>query len=448
METVQDPAGSPYKIQWLTPYSLVYALLGGCWALFGPMNAGRAAMLVIGILWITAIHLTAYHRNRPSAGAVLASMFFFSHLLYWGFYSFVLGLPAFLVWFHVSGRTPSREFSLREAAVWLGAGLLLYFTHVLWFLAGVAWLLIRSAVLRVPVRSALLRLSYVLPVLVLVGIWLPLFSGSAMAGRAMWWTIPPVRLFTSWLPDAALGGLRGPVEYVFLCVVGGWILLAVWQNRKDLGTAVDRELLLAAIMFFLFAVLLPGKFMTTIRFAQRWAPVGMIMLILAMPVPRIKPYLAQVAALIVVGTFCAVTCATWIVFEQKEMSGLEDALQALPERQRVIGLDMVGRSELIESRPFIQVFAYAQVLRGGRLNFSFAEFVPSLTVYKEPFKTPWTHGLEWYPHRVKKKDLKYFDYALINGSRRIHDISGSMGLLVPVTHTGRWRLYRVTGFER
>src|SRR4030042_2228758 len=50
-EALSQP-DSPYRIQWLTPYSLVYAVLGGRWVAFGPENAGRIGMLLLALLWI------------------------------------------------------------------------------------------------------------------------------------------------------------------------------------------------------------------------------------------------------------------------------------------------------------------------------------------------------------------------------------------------------------
>src|SRR5262245_48052314 len=66
VETVGHP-DSPYTIQWFTPYALVYSLLGAAWAVVGPLHAGRVAMLAIGFLWVTAIHLLAASRGRSPA---------------------------------------------------------------------------------------------------------------------------------------------------------------------------------------------------------------------------------------------------------------------------------------------------------------------------------------------------------------------------------------------
>src|SRR5262245_39040015 len=53
LTALADPEGA-YRIQWLTPYSAVYAVLGAAWALSTPVNAGRLAVLALGVLWTLA----------------------------------------------------------------------------------------------------------------------------------------------------------------------------------------------------------------------------------------------------------------------------------------------------------------------------------------------------------------------------------------------------------
>ncbi len=457
IETLKDPTGSPYTIQWYTPRFLSYLFLAGSWGLFGAMNTGRVAMLAIGLLWIVAIHLIARQRNRSAAAATLASAFFFNHTVYWGFYSFAVGWPAFLLWFYLTTEKPAEKLSVAQGLAWLGAGLLLYMSHVLWFIAGIAWLLMYTLVFRSPVRVAVARMAYLVPLIVAVAVWYPLLSHSTMATPALWGTDPLSRLSFEWLTDAALGGLRSfsltetqsafsprlDWEALFLALVLAWILLSIWQNRKEIRAKVDWELLLAAGMFFVFVLVLPDKYMNTIRFANRWMPITMMLLLLALPAPTLRPVWRQGVALLLVAAFCVPVSLGWLRFEKKELSGLPDALQALPDSPRLLGLNLVQQSEIIKGYPFIQIFAYGQVMKGGILNFSFAEFSPCLVVYKDRFMRPWTGGLEWFPDRVKESDLNYFNYLILNGTEQTHNAARAKERLKPVTSHGRWRLYEI-----
>jgi len=452
LETIADPGHSPYRIQWFTPYSLSYLLLGASWAVFGAMSAGRIAMLVIGLLWTLAIHLTANARDRSAASATLASLFFFNHIVYWGFYSFALGWPAFLLWIHVTTRDTSGDsssctaagtISSRECFIWIGAALLLYLSHVLWLVVGIAWFVVYSVVFRKPLRAVIIRAAYLAPVIVAVALWYPRLTQSTMDTPALWAAGPLSRLSFTWLTDAALGGIRGPTESIALGLALGWVLVSLVQRGREFWAATDRALLLAAGFLFVLVLILPDKYMNTIRFDQRWLPPAVILLLLAVPPPRTKPLLRQALALAVVAAFSMTTSLVWLKFERVELSGLRGSLGALPENPRVLGLSMLPESELIEGKPFVQTFAYSQVLKGGGLNFTFAEFPSCLVVYKKPKPPPWSAGLEWFPERVKESDLNYFDFALINGDEQLHLVTEKQPRLRPVTREGRWRLYRI-----
>jgi len=443
LETLADPAASPYRIQWFTPYSLSYVLLGWSWGIFGAANAGTMAMLAIGILWVLAIHLTASTRNRSTAAATLGCLFIFNHVVSWGFYSFAVGWPVFLLWFALVGQEPPRGFSPRDCLVWLCAGLLLYMSHVLWFAVGVGWLLLRSLVFRTSLKGLGIRLAYLIPVGAAVWIWYPALASSSMSTPALWTRSAFERLSLDWFTDAALGGIHGWAEPLVICGVLAWIPVALLHNRENLKALIDWELLLASLAFFILALALPDKYMNTIQFGVRWMPESVVLLLLALPAPNVRPYLEQVFSLAVVAGFCVAVSTAWMNVQRYELSGLTEALAALPAAPRVLGLDFVRHSRFVKGWPFIQTFAYAQVFKGGTLNFSFAEFSPCLVVYKRPFRRPWTGGLEWVPGRLKESDLDFFDFALVGGNEKVHGTTLANSRMKAVTKDGVWRLYRI-----
>jgi hypothetical protein len=444
-EALADPGG-PYRIQWLTPYLLGYLPLSLAWHLSPNEAAGRAAMLILAGLWTLAIHWLAFERGRATAAAILASALFFNHVTYWGFYSFVVGWPIFVLWFLLTTRSGATRFQRRDVPLYLGAAALLYVSHALWLAAGLAWLLVRSVVARIPPRTLALQLASVSPVLVVAVIWYRQLSGFSSPTR--WIVTPSARLSFSWIVDSTFGSLHGPLESAMVVVLALWVALGLYQHRDRLAARLDRDLCLAAGLFFALALVLPQLHQNTIAFASRWQPLAAVALLLGVPAPTWDRRLLNASALAMVAVFILVTSLAWLRFEREDWAGLPESLAALPANQKVIGLDYVKTSLIVRGRPFLQGFAYAQVVRGGQLNFSFAEFAPMGVVYKTPRPRLWTRGLEWFPERLTPSDFSHFDYALVNAEDWRHSSLAVSRDVTPVTGQGRWRLYRINAIAR
>jgi hypothetical protein len=333
---------------------------------------------------------------------------------------------------------------VREAAAFFFASTVLYFTHVLWFFVALGWLAVQHVLLKPSWRRSASRLAGALPLIILAFLWYPSLAEYGFRSKTVWSTIPFERLSPIWLVDASFGGLRGTVEFVFFGLIITWLFFGCRQNRGEIRSRLDRELFFFSLFFLLLALVLPDLHTNTTRFSQRWVPPALAFLLLGLPMPRLKKNILTVSTAVAVAGFFLVTSLNWVAFEKSELSGLEEALSALPQTPRVVGLSYIKDSAIVRGRPFIQVFAYSQVYRGGELNFSFADFGPSLVVYRQRRRLPWTSGLEWFPERAKKGDLLFFDYALINAEEKTHEAIASEAYLKPVTREGRWRCYKVS----
>jgi hypothetical protein len=435
-------SASPYRIQWITPYSLVYTVLGACWLVFGAADAGRLGMIVILIFWVAMLHLLARSCKRPAPAAALATILFFCHILYWGFYQFIFGWPLFIGWVLLI----RAKFSHRvvEAGTFFLASLLLYMAHILWFGVALGWLIISHIVFKRNLKTLVLRAASAVPLLALAAAWFPSLAAYGFGSQTIWATTPLERLSPVWLVQAAFGGLRGSLEYVFFGILVGWALLAWLTNRKNFLAGADKELLLLTAFLLFLALVLPDKHTNTIKFSTRWVPPALAFFVIGLPEIRVRKTLLGPVAGAVLVFFLGLTSLDWVAFERSELSGLREALAALPPAPRLIGLSYVKESSIVQGSPFIQVFAYGQVYRGGELNFSFADFGPSLVVYRQRRRIPWTNGLEWFPERAKKTDLLFFNYALINGGKKFHESFAEDPALRPATGAGRWRLYQVS----
>jgi hypothetical protein len=321
---------------------------------------------------------------------------------------------------------------------------LLYEAHALWFAAGLLWLGFRHIVLRDNLRVTLLRLSCTFPTLIMAAIWYPGLSQSGFTSETFLISTVWQRLLSSWLFESAFGGLQGWLEPFAFAVLAVWIAMAVVGRQKTSRAAFDRELLASGLLLTVLALFLPYLYSGTIQFAERWFPIAMLLLMLASPAARLPVLIQRAIAAGSIAVFCLVTTLSWKAVESREFSGLTEATEALPPSPHVLGLDFLARSSIVRvRRPFLQTFAYSQVLRGGRLSFSFAEHASSLVVFKPGYESSWTEQLDWYPERVRRSDIIAFDYLIISGDEVVHEFFSMYELTEPVTRTGVWRLYRV-----
>lgn len=439
-------AAPGYKVQWLTPNKLSYPLLAAAWLTLPPLAAARLAAALVAVVWVVALHWLAARRQRSPSAASLAGILLFNHVFYLGLLNFVAGLAVFVCWFEALDRRPQRPARAARTALVCGAGgLLLYWAHVLWLAAGLVWLTIVTLWDRRPVRWQLAAAAGLTPTLALVLLWYPSLDGAGWGSLSSFG--PPVvsRLSFAGLTNATLGGVKGWLEPLTMLAVLIWLLLALWQNRRELGERVDRRLLAAALLFLLAAILLPEKIDRTLRFASRWMPAGWALLLLALPTPAIRPALRRGLALAAVAAFCLTTAFTWLSFERRELRGLENALAALPPEPRLLGLDFVRDSVRMKQPVFMHLYAYGQLLHGARLNFSFTRLASSLVVDRDlAAPDAWTPGLEWAPQLLRPTDLDHFDFALVHAPPAV--VAGLLeqeNRLRPVTPAAPWRLLRI-----
>lgn len=434
LEAASDPSG-PYRVQWLTPYYAGYAVLGPLFALVDPVAAARLALMAAALLWAASAHGLAAWRGRPSASAVLASVCAFNLSLYFGFYSFLFGWPLFAVWLYATAprRAPASSAGLvaRAAAVF-ALGTLLFLTHALWFAAAALWAGVSLAIRRRDRGDAAALVAGTAAALALPAVWYLRFAGSQYAAAPTQWALLGRYADGMFTFNSAIGGLRGPVDAVILLAAVAWPLAGVWQNRRALAERSDGYLAAAGATFLLAAVVLPMRFQSTIVFGPRWLSVALVLLLLAAPAPRLGRRTALVACA-VLAAYCAQTALMWRGFETAELSGLDDALAAVPERSRLMQLDFVDHSEFLTIFVVDYMNVYAQAQKGGTVNFSFASFPHSFVVFENPADAspPWGD----------RPDPRYFDYALVDATPAGHDRVREAGYL-PVTEDGRWRLYR------
>lgn len=432
------------SIAWLAPNNLVYALLGALSLVLPPAPAARVGLWMVVLAWVLAALGLAIKRDRDPLVAAVASVLAFQAGVYWGFVNFLVGWPAFALWVHLtSAPPPTGRRLLRHSLGLMATSLLLFGAHILWFVMGGVWLLISGIVARPQVRGWFVRFGSMVPAVLLTAAWYPGFAQfrAQFNTRAMWRPDWWQRGNPLELLQTIMGGPAGPGPMAMGAALTFWVLLVLLTRRGELRRTSDPVLLTAAALLGLVALAGPDKYMNTIYFAQRWAPAAAALLLIGLPAPRLRLRTAFAAGL--VGAAGLATSLAWLSFSTVEMTGFRAALDAAPASPRVLGLDFVGSSQFVGARPFMQMMAYVQAEKGGAVNFTFAEHGSSLVSYRAPRVRSWNPSLDWRPEMVRVADVLAFDVVLVNGLPPSHQAFRGFAPVVPITHTGRWRLYAV-----
>ena len=401
-------------------------------------------LAVLILLWNSSIFFLADARKRPVENAVTASVICFNFTFYWGLLNFLTGFPVY-VFFILQALKPINK---KNWVLFVLISFLLFMSHALWFLAGVISSGILILIHREKLKTAFLKLSSLVPVMIIAAFWYPTLAETRKSHgadiSAHWISSFFTRLSPQYITDVLLGGIKNHSEMIVACLVFTWIFMSVYTNRKKLFSETDKPLFTCALFLIGIMLFAPETYMNTLFFSKRWFPVGMILLILSLPAPFIKSKRPVLVTAICLLLFLTInTSRSWYLFQKYELTGLENALITLPSDKKVIGLDFVKSSEYIKNRPFLQMFAYSQALKGAQLNFSFTEHASGIVKYKKTPEKEWTPGLEWIPERVSHKDFKFFDYAVINGKKDMHTKILAFKYLEQMTTDGRWRLYKI-----
>lgn len=427
---------------WFYPNALVYWLLYGFWQLVDPVTVGKFAMSGLAGLWILSGWALCRNRQRPFENWLVSVPLTFNFLFNWGLLNFLIGWPIFCLFMMIGTATETR---FRGVLLFIVA-ILLYQAHALWFVMANTWfathLLDQGKLIRWREWLPLF------PVWLLALIWYPILSekraSSGVETGLDWGAMPHRRIESDYLTDAALGSMHVPLEPAYLFIVCLWIALALWTHRNDIGERVDKPLLIAALMLLLAYWILPSIYMNTIFFNQRWLPCALVLLLLSLPAPRLPRMYLRTLGLGLVVAFSLTAAKFYKEWEAEQLDGFQAAIGQITPEDRVLGLNLNDHSTLMKGRPSLQLFAYAQALRGADIHFSFTEHHSGAVQFRtRPELNPERH-LVWNPAKVRPANLAGFNVVLLHADDDEHTLfRKKLGLPAPESSARPWRIYRL-----
>ncbi len=431
-------AGPELEIQWWAPNQLFQAIAGMLWGAVGPAYAGPAGVAMVIAVWLVALLVVAERRDRSLELALLASLMVFNHGFYYGFLNFTLGFSVFLLWMIPRMRRlgSSDEGLLRF--VLLAA--LTYKSHLLWFLVGCGvwafgvgrkWWIER----RID-RASAFEGAVLLPLVVLSLRFSQKLSEQEFTSRLKWGGSPLAKISSlEWWRSSTLGGLAGHSDTLLLLLLTLVAVLALVRAREDLRAKLDVTLLALGGLLVIASIFLPAIVGKTMHFGSRWLAPAIALVLLGLPDLGIRKSVARALVLVVVWSYGSATALAWWRADRREIAGLEEVLEKIPPRTRLMGLMRREHSDYVNGYPYFHLYAWAEVRRGARTHFSFADHPTSPVVFRQlPRQLP------YHPMFLQPRDLVHFDQLLVFGSSETFE---QLPGLRTVIATGEWRLFEI-----
>ncbi len=429
---------------WYFPNTLIYWVLLALWKALPPMTSGRMILSVLALMWISATLLLTLCRNRAVSNWLIATPVVFNTLFNWGLLNFLLGWPLFCL-FVCAVLAQHRRHKPLLACL---AGIALYYAHALWFAFANLWLAI-LLITSPAMRGQRIRLCVaMLPGWLLATHWYPeltvLRKSSGVETGILWGLMPIDRAGLSALRDSLLGSIHTPLETAFLFGIGVWLALILATRRDDIENKTDKPLILAASLMILGYWSLPAAYMNTIFFNSRWLPCGVTLLLLALPKPRLSIATPATISVGFAALLSAATIRAWSNWAVEAVGGFHESLLQIDSSDRVIGLNLFYNSEDIKGRPGLQLFSYAQALRGADVFFSFTEHYSGSVQFKSPPPPNPTRALVWSPATIQCKHLYGYTKIIVNGTDIMHEeLVERLHLERLNNNDGTWRTYRI-----
>jgi hypothetical protein len=458
-----DPARAlqkVYELVLLRPQGL-FEMITASFALVMPIDA--AGKLVVSLCLITiapCVLLLCRRTGRPGWYAFLALAITYNTAFYWGFVDNLVAYPLVLLGVWLADRSFDESFGWRAWTSLAALGVLFYAVHLEFLLVLVGALGWLALVRRPRPRQFIVRLSSMLPGLA-VGMgtlaWAHLRGAAVMTGYQQRLAAEKTR-FTplpdklARVPEILFGAYTEGTQFLLMAILLAVILvLCLWRVKEASGEPRDGGLLyrtrfatLGCWVIVLFLVL--PEFTKGYMVCDRLLPLAFMLLIPGLPIPGVRQL--RLAATLTAGLILLqfLQTATSFFSFAAESAGLRELLDQTEPGQALAGL-IYEPGSVVWSEPGVMEHfpAYYQVLKGGRVHFSFVQFFNSPVAYRpgqnyeDALLKEWN---EWNPQRFvyPRHGLNYRYFLVRGGPEHLGAAFGPYLRECRVKAIGRWYL--------
>ncbi len=428
----------------------------------------------VGLPLAAAFLLASFGRDRR--WAVLTIPLVYSTNLFFGFASFLLSLPLFLVALGLTERhlAPERAAWGRSLALALAAAAVFLFHAQSYATLGLCVALLLALHAR-GLRWAAARALPYLPSLALCAPWVwrsfvrperPLSEqhtanhhAYGAIGSGLGAVYEPFREAAARIPERLLGAFTDGSDARIGAALLALFAVALATGYGPAPASPDapdrpglREALRAHRPALLVLLLAATSFAAPMEISGQWyvSPRQLVFAALALPLLLARPPEGWRALLLAGGAALAlaasVNTAVHIRRFQEQVGAFATVEELLPRGGRVLGL-VFDRGERGPVRlwPFVHWACYAQVRGGGDVGFSFAG-LPSIPVrYRDGMQAP--HPNEWRPESFDPATARFYDAILVRGTPPPQVAEGLRRVAVRGASAGAWSLWTPRGLS-
>lgn len=428
-----------YEVNFFTPYLFAYAT-ALLFAQFFSVLVSLKLMLSIALfLWPLSLRTMLKEAKGNLWWSLLGFPLFYGHAFYWGLITFEFSVP--LAFFVLAlGMSHAKKYSPKKAAGLAGAGVVLFFSHVIVFLY----------------------------TMMILGFYL-FFCGNTWRDKArnLWPLLAPLPLVINW--KYAVQGDYGAINWevdplgpllriyhfpglLLEASVYHWVVAVVVLSMAFLIYADHklRHYSQPLTWTFAFVLLLYLFFPEDYFISKRMMPFVAALFLINF-VPHKKPGTMGVKKLLV-----TVLVVSWTAFLSArfwkynlEAKQIDSIIEVMEPRKRVLGLMFQRFHKDAFAFPFVHFVNWYQAEKGGYVRHTFTSYrSPTLVRFKSPEEMAYHNHyslLCWQPGKFDWYRETHFDYFIVRSpvdlAERLFPEKKKVKL---VKQVGSWWLYART----
>ncbi|MFV2056479.1 MAG: hypothetical protein ACC707_08415 [Thiohalomonadales bacterium] len=401
-----------FRMNWFTPYLFGYGIL---YLLGLVLPLSIAAKLLLSISFIATLFLSRALLQQYGSDKNLAWLIIpinYSFAFYWGFFTFIVSIPFFLLYLLAVHRY--LQAPTRKQGIILGIGSIgLFFSHFILF--GLAMLIAAlQTFFRYDIKQYRLYLHYFTAAPIVIA-WFVKTMTSEQSGTSTVWNlgfyrIPQIFSYIIGMQERWPYVIVGIMMVVLPFIIGGRLTRLKWKWAP---------VIILLLIFFFVPMLMSGVLFVYERVVILLYIFYLLLFEFKTPLNFLKSSFAALFAL----ALMVMVLMKFIAFDQ-ENAGFKDLINAMPVGKRVLFMVFKTRSSEFAYHPIYLNFpAWYQVEKGGVVDFNFANLYPVVVRFRDDKKPKFTLAtlpkyFDWNKH-----DGDMYDYILI---RSEHDVQQAL----------------------